>query len=291
MTKFPCSSCEKNVNKNHRAIQCDLCDKWIHLKCNFLDSKDYDNLKNSNDFFFCIKCYETIFPFSKLSNKEFIISVINGVSGFNKNNDEINIDFMPPSQMNTILELNNFINQKFNSLSDDKEDEEDDISPINCNYYDIDEFNKAKFNPSKSFSILHLNIHSIQKHIEELRITLNLLNFKFDIIALSESKIQKGTQPFINSNLEGYQVPIGTPTEATKGGVLLYISNELNFKPRTDLNIYQAKGVESIFVEIINKYKVNDIIGVIYRHPSMCEEDFNENLLRNLVHKLSNEKN
>ena len=98
---------------------------------------------------------------------------------------------MPPSQMNTILELNNFINKKFNSLSDDKEDEEDDISPINCNYYDIDEFNKAKFNPSKSFSILHLNIHSIQKHIEELRITLNLLNFKFDIIALSESKIQK----------------------------------------------------------------------------------------------------
>ena len=94
---------------------------------------------------------------------------------------------------------------------------------MNCNYYDIDEFNKAKFNPSKSFSILHLNIHSIKKHIEELRITLDLLNFKFDIIALSETKIQKGTNPFIDINLEGYQVSIGTPTEATKGRVLLYI--------------------------------------------------------------------
>ena len=88
-------------------------------------------------------------------------------------------------------------------------------------------------------------------------------------------------------NLVGYHDPIGTPTEATKGGVLLYISDELNFKPRPDLNIYQAKGVESIFAEIVNKNKSNDIIGVIYRHPTMCEEDFNENHIRELIHKLS----
>ena len=83
MPNFPCSSCEKNVNNNHRAIQCDICDKWIHLKCNFLNNKDYDNLKKSDDPFFCIKCYETILPFCKLTDKEFIISIINGVTGFN----------------------------------------------------------------------------------------------------------------------------------------------------------------------------------------------------------------
>ena len=157
MTKFPFSSCEKNVNKNHRAIQCDICDKWIHLKCNFLNSKDY-NLKKSDDPFFCIKCFETILPFSKLSNREFIIYIINGVTGFN--NDEINIDFMPSLQMDTILELNNFINQKFNSLSHDNDNEEDDT--MNCNYYDIDEFNKAKFNPSKSCKIIQF--HTSPKH-------------------------------------------------------------------------------------------------------------------------------
>ena len=99
MTQFPSYSCEKNVNKNHQAIQCDICDKWIHLKCYFFNSKDYDNLKKSDDPFFCIKCYETILPFSKLSNREFIIYIINGVTGFN--NDEINIDFLPSSQMAT----------------------------------------------------------------------------------------------------------------------------------------------------------------------------------------------
>ena len=178
MTKFPCSSCEKNVNKNHRAIQCDICDRWIHIKCNFLNSKDYECLKNSEESFICIKCIECNIPFSKLSYKEFVISIINGVNGFQ---EETNIDFIPPSHYG---HLNDFINQKLSTPSD--EDVDDGIPPINCNYYDIDEFIKAKFNSSKSFSILHLNINSINKHIEELRITLNLLNFKFDIIALSE---------------------------------------------------------------------------------------------------------
>ena len=290
MSKFPCSSCKNNVNQNHRAIQCDICDRWIHLKCNFLNTKDYENLKNSEESFYCIKCIESNLAFSKLSNKEFVISVINGINGFNNDTD---IDFLSPSQMDTVFELNNFINKKVNSLSDDNQDDTDDSPPINCNYYDIDEFSKAKFDSSKSFSILHLNIHSINKHIEELRICLNILNFKFDIIALSESKILKGKEPVMDINLVGYHDPIGTPTEATKGGVLLYISDELNFKPRPDLNIYQAKGVESIFAEIVNKNKSNDIIGVIYRHPTMCEEDFNENHIRELIHKLSieNSKN
>ena len=37
----------------------------------------------------------------------------------------------------------------------------------------------------------------------------------------------------------------------------------------------------------MNKNKSNDIIGVIYHHPTMCEEGFNENHIRELIHKLS----
>lgn len=122
MTKYPCTTCNKNVNNNHRAIQCDICDKWIHLKCNFLNSKDYEDLKNSEEPFFCIQCIELNIPFSKLSNKEFVISVINGVDGFQEN--ETNIDFLLPSQMATVLELNSFINEKYNSLSNDEDDDD-----------------------------------------------------------------------------------------------------------------------------------------------------------------------
>ena len=60
---------------------------------------------------------------------------------------------------------------------------------------------------------MHLNIHPI---------ILQLLNNKFDFICISESKLQKGIDPNVDINLEGYQTPVGTPTEATKGGVLIY---------------------------------------------------------------------
>ena len=65
-----------------------------------------------------------------------------------------------------------------------------------------------------------------------------MLEFKFDIICLSESKIQKDWDHKIDINIDGYQFPVGTPTESTKGGVLIYVKNGINFKPRNDLTIY-----------------------------------------------------
>ena len=56
-----------------------------------------------------------------------------------------------------------------------------------------------------------------------------MLEFKFDIICLSESKIQKDCDPKIYINIVGYQFPVGTPTESTKGGVLIYVKNGINF--------------------------------------------------------------
>ena len=65
-----------------------------------------------------------------------------------------------------------------------------------------------------------------------------MLEFKFDIIFLSESKIQKDCDPKIYINIDGYQSPVGTPTESSKGGVLIYVKNGINFKPRNDVAIY-----------------------------------------------------
>ena len=69
----------------------------------------------------------------------------------------------------------------------------------------------------KHFSILHLNIHSLELHIAELRIARKLIKLKFDFICISESKIKKNVEPKIDINIDNYQEPIGTPTEAAKG--------------------------------------------------------------------------
>ena len=70
MPEFPCLSCNINVNWKHRAVQCDVCDRWVHIKCNVLNNNDYIQLQDTDSPFYCIKCNEENIPLSKLSNKE-----------------------------------------------------------------------------------------------------------------------------------------------------------------------------------------------------------------------------
>ena len=70
--KFLCKICAKNVSGNVEAVQCDLCELWVHIKCNNLNYLDYRYLQNSNESWYCIECCSTIFPFNSLSlNKTF----------------------------------------------------------------------------------------------------------------------------------------------------------------------------------------------------------------------------
>ena len=78
MIAYPCGVCSKSVAKNHKAILCDLCNKWIHLKCNNLGKTDYvifQDEKNADRQIFCINCISDNVPFSKLNNNKFITSV------------------------------------------------------------------------------------------------------------------------------------------------------------------------------------------------------------------------
>ena len=253
------------------------------MKCSRLTKNEYCALQSD---YFCITCISKNIPFSTLTDNDFYMTVVKCIkTPLNYTN---NFNFLPsPSQQKLFNKLNNIINQ--NNFNND--DEVDDQPPINCNYYNVDEFVDAKFNASKSFSILHLNIHSIQFHIEDLRVMLQMLNFNFDIIAISESKLQVGVEPNVNINIEGFQEPISTPTEASKGGVLLYIANGINFKPRNDLKMYKSKELESAFIEIINPNEANSIVGVIYKHPCINGTIFNNDYLKPLLSKLSMQNN
>ena len=294
--KDPCSSCNKNINKNHKHLTCNICLTKIHYKCNFLNLNDFKKLKNSPHPFFCFICIKSNIPFTSLTDNELLPFLKNG----HIPPDSVSSNaFISSPQMSThINKLNNYLVQNFSdpdSVDDDENPEGDLISPINCNYFDYEEFLNAKFKSSKSFSIFHLNIHSIQKHMDSLRSLLTTIesdDFEFDILAISESKLQKKTTPLTDISLHNYHDPISTPTEATKGGVLLYVNNKIqNFKPRPDLKIYSPKMLESAFIEILNPKRANNIIGVIYKHPTLDVDLFNNEYIRPLVSKLSLEKN
>ena len=290
MIANPCGICHGAVAFNHRAIVCDICQKWIHIGCNRLDNNDYKHYQddiNIDEKFFCLNCVAENIPFSILNNNEFSVSVKKGII----NSDETDTNFVPSDFQRHIFDkLNSDINNNAFDLDTENDNFDDDVIPaINCKYYSTSDFSAAQFDANKSFSILHYNIHSIERHIEEFRIILQLIDFKFDIICISESKILEDRATLTDISITGYELPLSTPTESNKGGVLIYVKKGIKAKPRPDLSIYKARELESLFIEIINPKESNDIVGVIYRHPGMSPNIFIDDYLKGIVDKLSSE--
>ena len=56
-----CLSCRKIVNDNHKSINCDECNKWLHFKCSRLTNKEFQaHTKNQSLPFTCIFCSDYI---------------------------------------------------------------------------------------------------------------------------------------------------------------------------------------------------------------------------------------
>ena len=53
--------------------------------------------------------------------------------------------------------------------------------------------------------------------------------------------------------------------------------------------MYKAKELESTFIEIINKKRKNLIVGCIYKHPTLNNQDFIDSHVLPLLEKLSYE--
>ena len=271
---YPCGVCNKKVGDRMRAVKCDICKYWNHIKCDNIDPKYYEILKkteNINRHHFCKTCKEDMFPFQKVQNEQLEASVSKKIPVCDNLNFEAN---PPPRLRNLFSDLNNR----------NAEDE----TLINCEYYDYTMPTLPII--SKKKSIFHMNIASLNLHKEELETSLSLLDNKFDIIGITETKFIKGIAPIIDPKLPGYKHH-HTPTESTKGGVLMYIREGISYKRRGNLEnmMYKAKELESVFYEVENPGKKSEIYGCIYRHPCMDADIFNE-LLDKLLKKITAEK-
>ena len=59
-----CPICIRKVAKNHKAVLCELCNSWVHIKCNKLSIEDYKLFQNNPNLnFTCLKCNESSFPY------------------------------------------------------------------------------------------------------------------------------------------------------------------------------------------------------------------------------------
>lgn len=117
---------------------------------------------------------------------------------------------------------------------------------INCINYSPVQVKHISNN--KTFSSLHLNIRSLQKHHDELVSLLTITNYGFDVVGCSETWLNERSH--IDSlNIEGYQFFNKNRSHKIGGGVCLYVKSKLNASVCEDLNIDDGVS-DSLFTEI-----------------------------------------
>ena len=121
---------------------------------------------------------------------------------------------------------------------------DDPVNVVNSKYYSINEIQSLKVaNKNKFLFIFHINACSLNKNFDDLEYLLKCTKKIFNVVAVTETRITKNTSKLCNIKLTNY--------ESSAGGTLLYIVNQLSYKPRINVNIYKKSELESTFVEII----------------------------------------
>ena len=115
--------------------------------------------------------------------------------------------------------LVNLLNQLNNFTDDEKENE---LNLPNCTYRDTHYFkNLTKDFKRKALSFFLMNICSLTKNFDDFNILLSELHVRFDILAITVSRIKKDSSSPINLQLNNYLIE-HTPTELSAGGILTY---------------------------------------------------------------------
>ena len=125
----------------------------------------------------------------------------------------------------------------------------------------------------KGFSILHCNIRSLPKNLSLLNDVLLMVKELPNIIAITETRLAEDSHH--NIRIPGY-IFLGVNSKTSAGGVGIYISENINFTRRNDLDLALTEGVENCWIEIQRTKQKNVVIGCIYRHPSQNRETFHE---------------
>ena len=184
------------------------------------------------------KCYEqTVYPYKSISE----ISAHNVSDGFP---DLINL-------LGDIAGDDNYVDSPF-------------LDQNTCNYLEPCAFSDM-YRSSAGVSFFHLNVRGLSANWESFKTLVCELqsdSFAFDFIGLSESY---KTEFDNRIQLTGYHKPLTrNRTHDFRGGVALFIKDEITFRVREDISIFIPNIFESIFIECKCK-SINIVVGVIYR--------------------------
>ena len=134
-----------------------------------------------------------------------------------------------------------------------------------------------------NFSLLHLNIRSLNKSIDDFREFLASFKGSFSVIVLTKSWCDETAINNSLLNLENYNSVHQTRKGKKGGGICIYIHNSLDFKIRNDIDKFDDD-LETCSVEIVNSKSKNFIITGIFRPPK-SDVKLLKNYCKNLLKK------
>ena len=286
-----CSLCSKPCRSDQKRIECSLCLRWVHhsnkLNCSGLTDNEFESHVNDIDkIWHCDKCIATK-TYNNFKNLPHHVEPFMDTDPFKTPNNK-NIFNSAKRKYGDFISKCSELGYSFSNDTNDDYDTPPD--KIDSKYLDINEFKNADFNSPTNFSLCHLNIASLDLHIDELRLTLSRLKHKFNVIGISEHKIKsKLGKSIANINIPGYNEFTFTPTKTSHGGAGFYVRNDTNFVPRDDLKILSDGDHETNFIEIKIGNKKDIIIGCIYRHPTskVSINQFADDHLEPLLNKIA----
>ena len=256
--KFPCSICLKTVKSNHKAVQCDSCDLWVHIGCNGTTDNEYEFLKTCDDTWECLICYlkKTLVnvPYTQIDNTE--------LDNVNNTNSMRFLESLPNAEI--INETSNFSIFSSNEISIELP------SKTSSKYYSVNEY--QLLNNSKSLNIFHTNINGLDSKFDNLHEFLSGTSKKIDILAITETSEREDIGFLNNVEIDEYD-KFHTASKTMKGGTAIYVNKNFDSLERSDLKT-NTDEFESTWIEIKNKSSKNIVIGSIYRHPHNNFDDF-----------------
>ena len=290
--KNECPVCTRKLNKPLRGIPCLTCKSLVHRRCSKLSTQEINLFFNSSLYknYECYCCMGTKFALNNV-NDETLYTL-----SFNSN---MQCPCLTHALLNTDADK-----YKLKFDVDDYEKElnfstgPDILDYVNVftpafEYYDVHKFHKLamKDKSNTDFSIFHTNICSLQGNFEKLEILLHDLDYRFSVIALTETWNAKiNNKKFSPGVLEGYQRYDGMSGTTLKSGCGFYVLDGIHYIPKKDLDINVCDGYNEYqfkWIEIINVRTSNFLICVCYRHPKKGSDNTSNERLKQILQKIT----
>ena len=120
-------------------------------------------------------------------------------------------------------------------------------------------------NPERPKLNFLLNIRSNFQNLSQLTDLLLSLEHQFHAIGISETWLKDSSRLV---DIENYNFIHKHRKDRAGGGVSLYLSNDIDYKIRSNLKFENSETIDSLFVEVIVPQGKSIITGVIYRPPN-----------------------